>query len=131
MDNPQTVDDDDAGEFAALDTFDLIAAYLHARHGEQALRETFALIDLHREQLEEAAEVLEQRGLDAVASIMREIAAEARSGIEDNPYDPDSINGRYWVQSWLRKRWVESGQMEKCLRAQKAKTVPKPSLRRH
>jgi hypothetical protein len=130
MDASQTTEDE-VGEFGELDTFDLLAAYLHARHGEDALREVFSLIGCHREQLEETAEVLEQRGLDAVASIMREFAAEARSGIEANPYDPDSINGRCWAQSWLQKRWVESGEMEKSLRAQKARKNPKAKPYRH
>jgi hypothetical protein len=129
MNTPQT--DDEPNEFAALESFDMIAAFLHQKYGEAMLREAFALIGCHREQLEKAAEVLEQRGLDAVASIMREIAAEAPSGIEANPYDPDSINGRCWRWSWWQKQRQASGEIEEHLRRQKPRYSTKPSIRRH
>jgi hypothetical protein len=131
MMTPQIQTDDEPNEFAALDTFDLLAAFVCQKYGEQALRETFPTADFYREPLEKAADVLAAKGLTHVANVMADIASGCPSELTANPYDPDSVNGRYWTQSWLRKRWVESGQMEKSLRAQKAKTIPKPSLRRH
>jgi hypothetical protein len=101
--NPQT-DDDAPNEFSALDSLDLLAAFLHAKYGEQALREAFSLVDdLHHEQLMEAADILDSRGLSHVADILADMAASRPSEYDAGcPYS-DPINRRYWQQNWLRK----------------------------
>jgi hypothetical protein len=101
MMNPQP--DDEPNEFAALDSFDLLAAFLHAKYGEQALRQVFAQVGCHREQLEQAADILDAKGLSHVANIVADIAAECPSEIESCPYDPGTVNARYWRENWLRK----------------------------
>jgi hypothetical protein len=102
--SPQTADDNDAGEFAALTSLDLLAAYLHARYGEKALRQAFAMVDdLYHEQLMEAADTLDAKGLGHVGDIMADIAASRPSEYDAGcPYS-DPINRRYWQQNWLRK----------------------------
>jgi hypothetical protein len=130
--DPQTQTDEEPNEFSALETLDALAAFLHQKYGEQALREVFAMFEeLYREPLEKTAEVLNARGLSHVANVMADIAASCPSEIESNPYPPDSFNGRYWAQRWLQKQWQSSPEFEKHLRAQKSKNTPKPSLRRH
>jgi hypothetical protein len=122
--NNHQVADDDAGEFSALDSLDLIAAYLHAKHGEEALRGAFALCDCDREELEQAADVLDAKGLSHVADIMFDIASQCRSGIEANPYPPDSFNGRYWRANWIRKH----PEREERLRRRKPRGRRSPSV---
>jgi hypothetical protein len=130
MDNPQATDEE-PNEFSALTSFDMLAAFLHAKYGEQALRESFGLIDCHREQLERAADILAARGLSRVADIVADIAAECPSELESNPYPPDSFNGRYWAQRWLQKQWQSSPEFEKHLRAQPPRNNTKPKSYRH
>jgi hypothetical protein len=126
---PQPHDDN---EFAALDTFDLLAAFLYAKYGEDALRETFPTTgNFYREPFERAADILAAKGLPHVANVMADIAAQCPSEIESNPYDPDSFNGRYWARNWLQKQWQGSPEFEKHLRAQKPKNTPKPKPYRH
>jgi hypothetical protein len=102
--SPQTAGDDDAGEFALLTSLDMIAAYLHARYGAEALRQVFAMVDdLYHEHLMEAADVLDSKGLAHVGDIVADIAASRPSEYDAGcPYS-DPINRRYWQQNWLRK----------------------------
>ena len=88
--------DDEPNEFSALDSLDLLAAFLHAKYGEEALREAFAQIDdLPRESLEQAAEVLAAKGLSHVAGILADMAASRPSEYDAGcPYS-DPINRRY------------------------------------
>jgi hypothetical protein len=73
--NPQT--DDEPNEFSALDTLDLLAAFLHAKYGPEALRQAFAMVDdLPRESLEQAAEILDAKGLNHVGDIVWSIAQQ-------------------------------------------------------
>jgi hypothetical protein len=78
---------EDTGEFAVFDSFDALAAYLHHRYGEAALREVFGMLveDLPRESFEDTATELENRGLDKPAAILRELAESATSEIERVP----------------------------------------------
>jgi hypothetical protein len=102
--SPQTADDDDAGEFAPLTSLDLLAAYLHARYGEDALRQVLAMVDdLYHEGLMEAADILDSKGLTHVGDILADIAASRPSEYDVGcPYS-DPTNRRYWQQNWLRK----------------------------
>ena len=102
MDNPQATEDE-PNEFSALTSLDLLAAFLHAKYGEEALREAFSLVELHREQLVKAADILDSKGLAHVADILADIAASRPSEIESNPYPPDSLNGRCWAWSWSQR----------------------------
>jgi hypothetical protein len=114
MDNPQT--ENDSGEFAALGSFDLIAAFLHQKYGEKALRESFARVECHREQLEEAATVLKGKGLDQVAEIVFDIAAQRPSEFDvSNPYESGSTNWRYWRENWVRKHHQQSPEFKRQL----------------
>jgi hypothetical protein len=104
--------------YASLDE---VLHEIHAEHGPEALREVLLMVEIGREDLEDCAAALEAAGKPSIAAIVREIAAEARSGIDvDDPYEPGSLNSRFWRHSWRRKRWVASGEMEKSLRQRQA-----------
>jgi hypothetical protein len=119
MTNPQP--DDEPNEFSALDTMDLLAAFLHAKYGEQALRQVLSqLPDLYREPLEDTAGILAAKGLSHVANIVADIAAGLPSEITACPYETGSINARYWCWSWNHKRRQASGEIGKSLRQQAA-----------
>jgi hypothetical protein len=101
--------DDEPNEFSALTTLDMLAAFLHAKYGEKALRDAFAMVDdLPRELLEQAAD------------IVADIAAGLPSEITACPYEAGSINARYWCWSWNHKRRLATGEIEKGLRRQAA-----------
>jgi hypothetical protein len=126
--NKSTIDNDDAGEFAALNGHDQLAAFLFQKYGEAMLREVFkADGTFAREGLEDAAEELETRGLDQVAAVMRDIAAQCPSGFDiDNPFEDDRASGGHnwleWRRMWLFKRRERTGELRKVLlrhRAQK------------
>ena len=120
MNNPQATEDE-VNEFSALDTLDLLAAFLHAKYGEEALREAFALVDdLYRESLEDAAQVLAAKCLGNVASVVADIAASRPSEITACPYPDGSINARSWRWSWNHKRRRATGEIGKGLRQQAA-----------
>jgi hypothetical protein len=111
--------DDEPNEFSALTTLDMLAAFLHAKYGEETLREAFAQIDdLPRESLEQAAEVLAAKGLSHVADILAAMASERPSELESNPYPADSLNGRCWAWSRNHRRRQASGEIGKGLRRQ-------------
>jgi hypothetical protein len=114
--NPETDDD----EFAALKTLDAIAAYLHQRHGEQALRQVLAMGEHSSEFLTDAALELEVRGLDHVAAVLRDVALTCPSEIDANPYEPGSLNWHYRHNSWLRRRRIQTGEVEAHLRQREA-----------
>jgi hypothetical protein len=109
--------------YASLDE---VVFEVHAEHGPEVLREALFMVEIGREEIEDCAAALEAAGKPSIAAIVREIAASAPSGIDlDNPYDPDSVNGRYWRHSSLRNRWVASGEMEKSLRQRQASKTRK------
>ena len=113
--------DDEPNEFSALTTLDMLAAFLHAKYGEKALRDAFAMVDdLPRESLEQAADILDSKGLTHVADIVADIAAGLPSEITVCPYEAGSINARYWCWSWNHKRRQATGEIEKGLRRQAA-----------
>jgi len=113
--------DDEPNEFSALTTLDMLAAFLHAKYGEKALRDAFAMVDdLPRESLEQAADILDSKGLTHVADIVVDIAAGLPSEITACPYEAGSINARYWCWSWNHKRRLATGEIEKGLRRQAA-----------
>src|SRR5262249_20621653 len=131
--NPITNDSDDVGEFAALTTLHMLAAFLFAKHGEDFLRQALAPDPDPepneagigpREHLENAAEELEARGLDHVAAILRDLAQTAIRGIDLLPdyYVNDGARGvENWRAKWLLRRKVESGELERKLRREYAK----------
>lgn len=131
MNSPAT--DDDAGEFAALRTLDVLAAFLHQKYGEEALRQCFSVADNDRESLEDAAGILADKGLDRVAEIMLDIAAQCRSEIESNPYDPDdgTRNWSEWRRSWLLHRRLKTGELERDLRRRMSGNRQKHCNSRH
>jgi hypothetical protein len=105
--------------YASLDE---VVFEVHAEHGPEVLREALLVVELGREDLQDCAAALEAAGKPSIAAIVREIAAEARSGLDlYDPYEEGSINSRFWRHSWLRKRWVASGEMEKSLRQRQAR----------
>jgi hypothetical protein len=62
-----------------------------------------------REDFEEAIKALEERGLDQVAKVMRDLAAEYPSGLDLNPYDPkDRNNWLMWRRSWFNRRRMDT-----------------------
>jgi hypothetical protein len=100
---PQPPADEEPNEFSVLDSTDLLAAFLHAKYGEDALREVFTRVEFYREPLEKAADVLAAKGLAHVADIVADIAASRPSEFDAGcPYS-DPINRRYWQQNWIRK----------------------------
>jgi hypothetical protein len=123
MDNPQTTTDDadDAGEYAALRSYDLLAAYIYKKHGADSVRTLFHQIGgFACEDFEQAIETLEQRGLSEVAQVMQEIAAEYPSGRTLNPYPRSSwCNWLQWDRSWFNRRRIITGEVERSLRARK------------
>jgi hypothetical protein len=109
--------------YASLDE---VVFEVHAEHGPEVLREALALVELGREDLQDCAAALEAAGKPSIAAIVREIAAEAPSGIDlDNPYEEGSTNWRYWRASWLRKRREASGEIERSLWLRKASQTRK------
>ena len=119
--NPQIADEDDAGEYAALRSYDLLAAYIFKKHGADSVRTLFHQIGgFACEDFEQAIETLEQRGLSDVAEVLREVASEYPSGITFNPYDPeDRCNWLIWQRSWLNRRRMVTGEVERSLRQRK------------
>jgi hypothetical protein len=96
---PQPPADEEPNEFSVLDSTDLLAAFLHAKYGEDALREVFTRVEFYREPLEKAADVLAAKGLAHVADIVADIAASRPSEFDAGcPY-----SDRYWQQNWIRK----------------------------
>src|SRR5215471_12088594 len=110
--NSPSQPDEDTGEFAVFDSFDALAAYLHHRYGEAALREVFGMLmgDLPRESFEDTAAELENRGLDKPAGILRELAESATSEIERVP-DYVVNAGESFVDSW-RIRWLQKREIK-------------------
>jgi hypothetical protein len=108
-------------EYAALRSYDLLAAYIFKKHGADSVRALFHQIGgFACEDFEQAIETLEQRGLSEVAAVMRSIAAEYPSGIDLNPYDTkDAHNWLVWRRSWFNRRRVATGEIERSLRAHK------------
>ena len=126
--------DEDTDEFACFLTTDALAAYLHHKFGEDFLRQALAPDPNPeptesgigpKETLENAAEKLEERGLDHVAAILRDLAQTAISGIDLPPdYSPDNDGDRgleLWRSKWLQRRKLESGELWHELRRKKAK----------
>jgi hypothetical protein len=118
MNNPAP--NDDPGEFAALRSFDMLAAYLHLRHGEQMLRAVFTAGNFSREDLIDCAGKLDAKRLDHVAAIMRDLAADAPSGIDDNPHLEGTHMWHYWRRRWIQKRRLATGELEADLRRRHA-----------
>ena len=114
--------DEDSGEFACFDTLDSLAAYCHHKYGEAFVRQAFKPDPNPgpaypgggpREQYEKAADKLEQRGLDHVALILRDLAQQALSGID---LPPSYCSAENWRSKWLLQRKIDSGEMERELR---------------
>jgi hypothetical protein len=125
--------DDEENEYAALRSYDALAAYIFKKHGADGVRTLFHEVGgFACEDFEQAIAVLEERGLGEVAEVMRDIAAEYPSGIDLNPYDPnDRCNWVHWRRSWLNRRRVVTGQVEKSLRAQQLRKQPRTQQTQH
>lgn len=122
--------EDDCGEFAVFDTLDAIAAYVHHKYGEAALREVFTPFadpnkdDLPagfgpRESLEDAAAELEKRGLDKPAAVLRELAETAISGIDKVPDHMVNAGPQFveaWRRNWIQRRQIKLGTFDQELR---------------
>jgi hypothetical protein len=113
--------DEDCGEFACFNTFDSLAAYLHHKYGEAALREVFGMLvpDLPKESFDDTATELENRGLDKPAAILRELAESATSEIERVPVyvvnaGPDFVDA--WRIRWIQQREIKLGTFGQKLR---------------
>jgi len=123
--NSQPSTEDDCGEFAIFDSLDALAAYLHHRYGEEALREVFEALQETREGLEDITAELEQRGLDAPAAVLRDLAHQAISGIELVPdyvvrAGPNFVD--FWQMRWLQRRKMKLGLWDKEQRAKAQQT---------
>ena len=89
---------------------------IHAEHGPEVLREALLMLEIGREDLEDAAAALEAAGKPSIASIVREAAAKALLGIDlDDPYEQGSVNSFAWRRSWIVKRRQASGEIERSL----------------
>jgi hypothetical protein len=126
-------DEDDAGEYAALRTLDALAAYLFKKHGADSVRTLFHQVGgFACEDFEEAIAALEHRGLDEVAPVMRELAAEFPSGRDLNPYHPsDKNNWFHWDRSWLNRRRRVTGEVEASLWAERLRKQRQTQHSRH
>ena len=129
MTNNPPPNNDDAGEFAAFHgRNDMLAAYLFAKHGGEAmLREVFRTDGTFaRESLEDIAVELEGRKLLEPAKIMRDIAAECESGLTlHNPFvegetyvgangvEYPNHNWSEWRRYWLLHRRERTGELRK------------------
>jgi|SRR6516225_2150149 hypothetical protein len=125
--------DEDTGEFACFLTLDALAAYLHHKFGEDFLRQALApdpnpepneLGIGPKENLENAAEKLEERGLDHVAAILRDLAKDAISGIDLPPDHWVNLGDRgieIWRNKWQTRRKVESGELWRELKRKRPK----------
>jgi hypothetical protein len=101
--------------------FDEVFHEIHAAHGPAVLREALALVEIGREDLEDAAAALEAAGKPSIAKLVLEVAAKAPSGIDlDNPYAENTLNWQQWRWSWWRKRQEASGEIERRLRQRQA-----------
>jgi hypothetical protein len=113
-------------------SLDEVMFEIHVEHGPAVLREVLGMLELGREDLEDCAAKLEIAGKPSIAAIVLEVATEAPSGIDlDDPYEPGSVNSYAWRRSWTVKRWVDSGGMERSLRAQNPRNTIKPKPHRH
>jgi hypothetical protein len=118
--------DDEDNEYAALRSYDALAAYVFKAHGADGVATLFHQIGLACEDFEKPIAVLEERGLGEVARVLRDIAAEYPSGRTLNPYNPeDRCNWLSWDRSWLNRRRIVKGQIEASLRRQKLRKLPR------
>jgi hypothetical protein len=120
--------DDIFAHLDELQKFDLdaFAAFMHRRHGVEACREFMKLRAeglQHREYFEDCADDLEDKGLDHVSEIIRQIAATMPWGLDCNPYHPtDRVN-------WLghRASWFNGRRMWRCYKNDRRPTPPRHS----
>jgi hypothetical protein len=125
--------EDDCGEFAVFDSLDAIAAYVHYKRGDEALRQLFTEAFLKEEPerngfgpkefLEDTATELEKRGLDKPAAILRQLAKDAISGIDLVPdymvrAGPGFVD--QWRENWIQRRHIELGTWGQELRRHEA-----------
>jgi hypothetical protein len=107
-------------------TLDEVCHDVYAEHGPAVLREALLANELSREDLEDCAAALEVAGKLSIAAIVLEIAANRPSAFDlDNPYEPGSMNWRYWRQNWLKRRRLATGELEAGLRHRAAQNKRK------
>jgi hypothetical protein len=102
-------------------SFAEIAGFIHRKEGEEALRQLLAMFDdLTREFLQDAASELQAAGLSKPAAILTTLAATTPSELDSgNPYEEGGLNWSEWRRSWLNRRRVRTGEVERSLRAHK------------
>ena len=115
--------DEEDNEYAALGSYDALAAYLYKQGGADSVRVHFRHVGgFASEDFEEAIAALEHRGLDEVAQVLRDVAAEFPSGRDLNPYPPsDKNNWFHWDRSWFNRRRMRIGEVEASLQARKSR----------
>lgn len=123
MPNP-TLPKEEPNEFDGM-TIEQVAAFVFRDGGETALREAFRqageIEPNTKESLEQTATALEQRGLNAPATIMRQIAAEAPNEDDLCPYPEPGHNRDYWLHTRRLRRMAKSGESEAKLRCKARK----------
>lgn len=132
-------ENEDCGEFAVFRDLDALAAYLHHKYGDDALRKVFGqAFDPNnppecaysgggpKETLEDTATELEKRGLDKPATILRDLAKDAISGIDLVPDYMERAGPQFveaWRRSWLQRRHIHLGTWGQELRRHEAETA--------
>jgi len=93
--------------FDCFNTVAEICGFLWKRDGESVLRQLLAMpgvADSNREPFEDAADQLRGVGLLAAAEIVAEFAAKLSPEVETCPHDPNTANGRAWMQSYRNRQ---------------------------
>jgi hypothetical protein len=121
MSLPEPETDEEPNPFEGF-SFAEICGFIHRKEGENGLRELLAMFnDFTCEFLAEAASELTAAGLSKPATILTALAATTPSELDSgNPYDEDDrLNWSEWRRSWLNRRRVLTGEIERNLRAQR------------
>jgi hypothetical protein len=91
--------------FEAFDSASAIMAYIHTKSGPADLAELLATIDADQESMMRAADELAAAGLQAVADIVMEAAADAPLASAFCPYVPeDRVSYQGWHDAENRRR---------------------------
>jgi len=103
----------------AFDCFNTVAevcGFVWKQHGADGLRKLLAMpgvADSYREHFEDAADDLRAVGLLAAAEIVAEFAEKLQPEVEICPHDPNTANGRAWMQSYRNRQYQRQRKRER------------------
>ena len=113
---PETETQEPPNPFDVFDSIGQTLGFIFKKLGEDGLRKLLAMPGVggsNRELFEDAADELRTVGLGAAAAIVSEFAEKLSPEVEVCPHDPNSANGRAWMQSYRNRQWERQWQRRK------------------